>query len=134
MQKVYVKDINGPIGYGLPAWGWYETPSAWYTSQFSAPTALAPAAASPSTSGSGCCCNQGAIMDPYGTDSSLHGFGAAPVVPLILFLLTIGGAIGGAYYASKKNKSVPLFTGIGGAAGLLVGNLAQGGSIMPAFA
>lgn len=69
-----VNDINGPFGYGLPARGWYDAPNAWYVAQFASvqPDQVSTSPVAP------------LVMpeDPYGTDSTLKGFGDA---------MTIGG-------------------------------------------
>lgn len=70
-----VDDINGPVAYGQPMRGWYDSATATYLSYFAPPPPpMMPATAGPSV-----------LLDPYGTDSQLKGLRG------LRDALTIGG-------------------------------------------
>ena len=118
-EPACVTDVNGPFGYGLPARGWYDEPSTWYTSQFT--TAVAPATA---TDG---CCQQPVALDPYGTDSQLKGLGDATTtifgIAMLVELAGLGLGIFAGYKIGKKSNHPGWGGVIGGLAGTMVGGI-----------
>jgi hypothetical protein len=94
-----VVDQNGPVHYGMPAWGWYDEPSAWYNQQFSsaATTAACSSCVMPPLPGGGTMPDGSAAMNPYGTQSQLKGFSDYATVfgvRLDILGLMIAGALG----------------------------------------
>jgi len=132
VQPPCVNDVNGPVSYGVPAYYWYETPSAWYTNQFIDPMTgqtLTPSPASPS-----CNCS-GQPLNPYGTESELQGLrDTTPPTQIswLILIATIAGAVGGAMYGQKKG-SAALYAGLGGALGGLLSTYLVTGSPVPSL-
>lgn len=81
-----VQQPNGPINYGLPAWGWYDQPNATYSNYFLVDSQP-----------------HGQSVDPYGTDSQLKGLGAVDPGILTVGLLSLG-AIGIALHFLTRKK------------------------------
>lgn len=103
-----IEQPNGPIAWGLPAWGWYDDAISWYDAQFINSGAITVYPMTPAATPAGA-----VPLDPYGSDAELKGLRDVTPPPTTFLgynlstLFTVGALAAGAVilYNVFKKKS-----------------------------